>query len=283
MGGSLLGNNLSSKEQLRVTQPLRPVPATFKKVFFVQIALRIGACTLLFWILVVLQITTGIVAGEASIRKTAEGEATLHALSKAGFFFLRWRAYADYKKELLGLQKLFGIAAIIFSVMFFALGKTAINNTPFAVLPGLFIFLWMAVQFGTNFKKSVREQLNMVGILVIGPWGIYLLDYLTKFQFHQVQLLVRPLAMAFGFTQLSDFLATVLMSGMSVIIGLVMAGFSIIIFSMIPLFFLFLMAATSVLSRRALTVSPNAAYNASALYFFIIGPLLIALENKALI
>ncbi|MDD5335352.1 MAG: hypothetical protein PHS32_16590 [Rhodoferax sp.] len=148
---------------------------------------------MLFWILVILQIVTGIVAGEAAIRKTPEGAATLQTLSKAGFFFLRWRAYADYKKELLGLQRLFGIAAIIFSVMFFGLGKT-VAGTPFAILPGLFIFLWMAVQFGTNFRKSVREQLFMAAIMVIGPWGIYLLDYLTDFQFHQIRLLVRPLA-----------------------------------------------------------------------------------------
>jgi len=149
---------------------------------------------LLFWILVILQMVTGIVAGEAAIRKTAEGESTLHALSKAGFFFLRWRAYADYKIELRGLQRLFGTAAIIFSVMLFVLGKSAVTGTPFSILPVLFVFLWMAMQFGTNFKKSVREQLKMAGILVIGPWGIYLMDYLTKFQFHQVRLLARPLA-----------------------------------------------------------------------------------------
>jgi hypothetical protein len=122
----------------------------------------------LFWILAILQIVTGIIAGEAAIRKTPEGRATLQALSRAGFFFLQWRAFANYKQELAGLQKIFAIAATIFAVMFFALGETVVN-TPFAILPGLFIFLWMAMKFGTDFRKSVRDQLSMAAIMTIGP------------------------------------------------------------------------------------------------------------------
>lgn len=70
---------------------------------------------MLFWFLLVLQITTGIVAGEAAIRKTPEGVATLEKLSKAGLFFLQWRAFSSYKQELVGLQRMFGIVAIIFA------------------------------------------------------------------------------------------------------------------------------------------------------------------------
>jgi len=235
----------------------------------------------LFWILVTLQIVTGIVAGEASIRKTPEGAATLQTLSKAGFFFLRWRAFADYKRELFGLQRIFAIAAIIFAVMFVVLGKSVIN-TPFAILPALFTFLWMAMQFGTNFRKSVREQLFMVAIMVIGPWAIYLLDYSTDFQFHQIRLLVRPLA-PFGVLQLPDLLITAMLSGIGLVGGLLMAGFAIIVFSIVPLFFLFLMVGSSTISRQALTISPRAAYNVAALYFFLVGPILIALENKGLL
>lgn len=236
---------------------------------------------MLFWILVVLQIVTGIVAGEAAIRKTPEGASTLQTLSKAGYFFLQWRAFADYKRELFGLQRIFAVAAIIFAVMFFALGKTVIN-TPFAILPALFTFLWMAMKFGTDFRKSVREQLSMAAIMVIGPWTIYLLDYLTDFQFHQIRLIVSPLA-PLGVLQLPDLLITAMLSGIGLVGGLLMAGFAIVVFSIVPLFFLFLMAGSSTISRRALTVSPKAAYNAAALYFFLVGPILIALENKGVI
>ena len=236
---------------------------------------------MLFWTLAILQIVTGIVAGEAAIRKSSEGRSTLETLSRAGFFFLRWRAFADYKRELVGLQNIFAIAAIIFTAMFFVLGKTVIN-TPFAILPGLFIFLWMAMKFGTDFRKSVREQLFMAAIMVIGPWAIYLLDYLTDFQFHQIREIVRPLA-PFGALQLPDLLITAMLSGIGLVGGLLMAGFAIIVFSIVPLFFLFLMVGSSTISRQALSVSPNAAYNAAALYFFLVGPLLIALENKGVI
>lgn len=236
---------------------------------------------MLFWILVSLQIVTGIVAGDAAIRKTPEGASTLQTLSKAGCFFLKWRAFADYKKELFGLQRIFAVAAIIFTVMFFALGKMVIN-TPLSILPALFMFLWMAMKFGTDFRKSVRDQLFMAAIMVIGPWAIYLLDYLTDFQFHQIRLIVKPLA-SFGVLQLPDLLITAMLSGIGLVGGLLMACFAIIVFSIIPLFFLFLMAGSSTISRRALRVSPKAAYNCAALYFFLVGPILIALENKGIL
>lgn len=238
---------------------------------------------MLFWILVILQIITGIVAGEATIRKTVEGETTLHALSKAGFFFLHWRAYANYKKELLGLRRLFGIAAIIFSSIFYVLGNDVATGTPLITLSGLFIFLWMAMEFGTDFKTSIRKQFSVVWISVVGSWGIYLLDYLTNFQHGFIQQLARPLAIVFGVAQLSDLQAIALISIMGLISGVVMVVFSVVFFSMVPLFFLFLMSTTSILSRRALMVSPNTAYNVSGLYFFLIGPLLIALESKGVI
>jgi len=236
----------------------------------------------LFWILVVLQMVTGIVAGEASIRKTSEGEAALKALSNAGFFFLRWRAYADYRKELMGLQRLFGIAAIIFSVMFFVLGKTGVSDPILAVFPGIFISLWVAMQFGTNFRRSVREQLKMISLLVMAPWGILLLDSLTEHQLHLLQLMARPLA-SLGVLQLPDWLIAAMLSGVGLVGGVVMVGFAIVAFSVVPMFFLFVMVATSVLSRRALLVSPQVAYNITSMYFYVVGPVFVALENKGVI
>lgn len=236
---------------------------------------------MLFWILVVLQIITGVVAGEAAIRKTSEGAATLQTLSRAGFFFLRWRAFADYKQELLGLQRIFAIAAIIFTIMVFVLGK-AVISTPFAILPVLFIFLWITMKFGTDFRKSVREQLSTSAILIIGPWVIYLLDYFTDFKFNQIRELARPFA-HFGVLQLPDLLITAMLSGIGLVGGLLMSGFAIVVFSIVPLFFLFLMVGSSTISRRALAISPKSAYNMAALYFFLVGPVLIALESKGII
>lgn len=236
---------------------------------------------MLFWILVALQIITGIVAGEAAIRKTPEGAATLQSLSKTGFFFLHWRAFADYKQELSGLQKLFGIAAITFSIMLFAFGKV-ILKTPIAILPGLFIFFWMSMKFGTNFRDSVREQLYMPAILLIGPWATYLLDYLSDFKFHIIQQLAQPLA-PFGILGLPDLLITAILSGFGLIGGMIMASFAIIVFSIVPLFFLFLMVGSSTMSKQLLTVKPMTAYNVAALYFFVIGPILIAFESKGII
>lgn len=232
---------------------------------------------MLFWILLGLQIVTGIVAGEAAIRKTPEGAATLQTLSKAGFFFLNWRAGADYKKELAGLQRLFGFAAIVFSVIFFLPGK-AISDTDFSILPGLFLFLWVAVKFGTDFRKSVREQLLMVALMMICPWYVYIMDHLTDFQFHQIRRLAGPLA-PFGILPLPDLLITALLSGFGLAGGLLVAGFSTVIFSVVPLLFMFLMAVTSAISRRALRVSSKTAYNMSLIYFFVAGPVLIAFQS----
>ena len=222
---------------------------------------------MIFWILLILQIATGIVAGEAAIRKTPEGVATLEKLSKAGLFSLHWRAFSDYKQELFGLRKMLGIAAIIFSILFFALGKS-VTNTPVAVLPGLFIFLWMAMQFGTDFKKSVREQFSMVTMFTIAPWGIFLLDYITDFKFQQIRTLVIPLA-PLGIHKLPDLLITAMLSGFGLLGGIITATFAIFFLSMVPLFFLFLMVTSSTVSKRALSVSPRAAY--------------IALENRGVI
>jgi hypothetical protein len=87
----------------------------------------------------------------------------------------------------------------------------------------------------------------------------------------------------FGALQLPDFLVTVMLSGIGLVCGLLMAVFAIIVFSIAPLFFLFLMVGSSTISRQALSASPDAAYNAAALYFFLVGPCLIALENKGII
>lgn len=240
-----------------------------------------------FWIFVILQIISGIIAGEAAIRKTPEGEAMLNTLSKAGLFFLRWRAYANYKKELRGLQRLFGIATLIFFVICIALGKEPEEDPiPLLVfLYELFMFLYMSMRIGSNFKEELYN-FSSVKFIAILPWGIFLFDYMTNFRTHHIQLFTQQIVRAVtpsGIVQLSDFFATIVLSGTSILIGLVAHVFMIMTFSVIPLIFLFLMAATSTLSRKVLFISPIALYNVSVLYFFLIGPILIALESKGII
>lgn len=135
------------------------------------------------------------------------------------------------------------------------------------------------MKFGANFRKSVREQFFMAAIMIIGPWAIYLFDYLTDFEFKQIQLMAKPLG-SLGVLQLPDLLITAMLSGIGLVGGVPMACFAIIVFSIVPLLFLFLMVGSSKNSRCALTVPPKAAYNVAALYFLLVGPILIALESK---
>lgn len=236
---------------------------------------------MLFSILVSFQVISGLVAGESSIRQTQEGERSLDALSNAGLFFLKWRAYADYKKELIGLQKIFGFTAIIFTVLLFTIGP-AEPPSLFNALPGFFLVLWLTMQFGTNFKKSVREQFSIVGLMIISPWLILGMDYLTEFQFHRFQM-ITSLIEPFGIQNLENYQMAIISSFLFGLIGVTMALFSILLFSIVPLFLLFLMVALAALSKSALNMPPKTAKNMSLLYCFIVGPILMALESKGIL
>jgi len=236
---------------------------------------------LLFSILVALQIFSGLVAGESSIRQTEEGRKSLETLSSAGLFFLRWRAYADYKEDLRALRNIFGITAFIFVVLFFLMGR-AESGSLFNTLPGLFIILWLVMQFGTDFRKGVKEQFLIAGLLIIAPWFLLGMDALGAVQFKQLRLMAMPFNI-FGVQQLEDYQIALVLSLVGGIIGLVMAIFSLIMFSMVPLFFLFLMVLLSFTSRSALKVQPKTARNLALLYCFILGPVLMALESKGVI
>lgn len=236
---------------------------------------------MLFSILVTLQIFSGLVAGESSIRQTEEGRKSLETLSNAGLFFLRWRAYADYKEDLKALRNIFGITALIFIALFFVMGR-AESGSLFNALPGMFIVLWLVMQFGTDFRKSVKEQFSIAGLLIIGPWLLLGMDALTDFQFQQLRLMAMPFNI-FGIQQLEVYQIALVLSLVGGLIGLIMAIFSIVVFSMVPLFFLFLMVLLSLTSRSALKVQPKTARNLALLYCFIIGPVLMALESKGVI
>lgn len=236
---------------------------------------------MLFWVLLTLQMLSGIVAGESAIRKYPEGDIALEKLSKSGLFFLHWRAYSDYKKDLKYLRNIFGICLLIFGALFFILGPSQ-EPSLFNAIPGVFLILWLTMQFGTEFKKSVGEQLSIAGLLVIGPWLILGMDYLTDFQFNQLKAMAIPFQ-GFGLLELNNYQIALVLSVVGGICGLFMAVFSIVVFSMVPLFFLFLIALLSILSRSALKVKPKVAYYVAITYCFIIGPALVALESKGII
>ncbi|MCW8128239.1 hypothetical protein [Microbulbifer halophilus] len=236
---------------------------------------------MLFSILVTLQIFSGLVAGESSIRQTQEGRKSLETLSNAGLFFLRWRAYADYKEDLKALRNIFGVTALIFIALFYVISP-AESDSFFNSLPGLFIVLWLVMQFGTDFRKSVKEQFSIAGLLILGPWLLLGMDALTNFQFQQLRHMAMPFN-AFDIQKLETYQIALVLSLVGGLIGGIMAVFSIVVFSMVPLFFLFLMALLSVASRFALKVQPKTARNLALLYCFIIGPVLMALESKGVI
>lgn len=236
---------------------------------------------MLFSILVTLNILTALVAGESSIRQTPEGEKTLDKLSKAGLFFLKWRAYADYKSDLTALRNIFGITALVFIGLYYVIGPME-SGSFFSTLPGLFIVLWLVMQFGTEFRKSVKEQFSIAGLLLLFPWLLLGMDAFTDYQFQQLRHMASPFNI-FGIQGLDTYQIAIVLSALGGIMGVIMAIFTIIVFSMVPLFFLFLMALLSFASRSALRIQPKTARNLAMLYCFIIGPILMAMESKGVI
>ena len=236
---------------------------------------------MMFWLLLILQMFSGLVAGESSIRKYPEGAQALNKLSKSGLFFLRWRAYSCYKKDLKHLRNIFGICLLIFGGLLILLEPTK-EPSLFNAIPGMFLILWLTMQFGTDFKKSVGEQLYFAGLLIIAPWLMLGADYLTDFQFNQLRFMASPFKV-FGLLELGTYQIAFVLSILGGAIGLFMALFTIVFFSMVPLFFLFLITLLSIFSRRALKVPPKTAYNIAISYCFIIGPILIALESRGII
>jgi hypothetical protein len=249
----------------------------------------------LFWILLSLQIIAGVVAGEASIRKTPEGAATLEKLSKAGLFFLRWRASANYRHELLGLQKFFLIGFFIFGALFFVLGEFAVKTPLLTLTAGTFMFLWMGTQFITERKNSVRGLMFAVGVYAILPWTLFLFDYMTGFQFHFVHFFVAQikflliqfpghLISSIGINKFSDLFIIFMLSIFGLFAGMFGAILIILFLPIVPLFFLFLMASSSKISKYALMkVTSQYAYNLAVWYSLLISPTLIALEAKGII
>lgn len=233
---------------------------------------------MLISVLLTLHIISGLVAGEQAIRQTPEGDKTLDVLSDAGLFFLKWRAYSDYKKDLEGLRNIFGSTGLILGGLLYLAGPTD-SNSLFNALPALFLVLWFSMQFGTNFKKSVGEQLSFAGLFVIGPWLILGMDFILGYQPSQLRLMASPFS-SFGIQDLEIYHIAIFLSLIGGAVGLFMAMSTIVIFSIVPLFFLFLMASLSTFSKSALNIEPRVAKNIALLYCFVVGPILMTLESK---
>lgn len=228
-----------------------------------------------------LLIMSHLVVAESSIRQTPEGRRSLEVLSKAGLFFLKWRAYADYKEDLKALRNIFGITALVFIGLSYAIGPMR-SGSFFNALPGLFIVLWLVMQFGTNFRKSVKEQFSLAGLFLIFPWLLFSLDALTDFQFHLIRHMASPFNV-FGIQELERYQIALSLSLVGGLMGVIVATFTIVVFSMVPLFFLFIMVLLSLASRSVLKLQPNTARNLALLYGLAIGPILLLMESKGII
>jgi len=232
-------------------------------------------------ILFILQMLSAVVFGEAAIRKYPEGQVALEKLSKAGLFFLRWRAYADYKSELRQLRNIFGAIALVFTAIFFISGPSR-EPTLISAMPGIFITLWATMHFGINIKRSLSEQFSMAALLFIVPWIFLLVDYAEILPFDQLPMLASPFKI-FGILDLKNYQIALILSLVGGLGGIVMAILSSLLFSVVPLIFLFLIVSLSVFSRVLLSTSPKKAYYASILYCIVIGPALMFADAKDLL
>jgi len=232
-------------------------------------------------ILLVLQMLSAVVFGESAIRKYPEGQIVLDKLSKAGLFFLHWRAYADYKSELKQLRNIFGAIAIVFTVIFVINGQSK-EPTLLSAMPGIFIILWATMHFGINIKRSLSEQFSMAALLFLAPWIFLLVDYADILPFDHLPMLASPFKI-FGILDLENYQIALTLSLIGGLGGVVMAILSSILFSIVPLMFLFLVVSLSVISKALLNISPQKAYYASIIYCIVIGPALILAESKGLL
>ncbi|MGR6780507.1 hypothetical protein [Moritella viscosa] len=236
----------------------------------------------MFWTLLILQLLAGIIAGESAIRKTSGGDQALDVLSRSGMFFLKWRAYADYKKELLLLRKASGGSTILFFILYILLQPSTTDNPIVIILFGLSMLVWISLQVGTEFKKSFKDQLKIMTLSMLTPSFLWLLDYASNYQFSLLDN-VLPSLNFLGIIVTDHFSKLIIYSGIFGLGGLIIATFNILFFSIIPLFILFILVSTSQLSRALVRIEPSKAYNITLVYYLLLGPILIAFESKGLI
>lgn len=227
-------------------------------------------------ILLIIQILMMTAWGEGNLRKTPEGQKVLATLSSLGLFFLRWRANADYKKEMAFLGRAMGWLAIASVVAFYILPVSA---RPVVSVYGVtFMGLWVSIRVGMDIKSQLVDILGWAAFFFCIPFILLVGDYFHVFPNSLLHATAAPISLMLGH-ELLDYQVAFAMAVVGAIFGLVMALMNMIIFSIVPLLLLFFMVAVSRLSKFLLARSVNAARNFVALYVLVVGPTLLVLHS----
>jgi len=228
-----------------------------------------------------LQVTATIIAGESSIRKYPEGAATLETISKAGLSLLKWRASADYRKELKALRNVFGVCALIFTGLFILIGSDS-SSKALAAMTIIFSILWMAMFFGSAYRESIKAFLSSAAFFGALPWLMLYVDYFQPYKNDHINE-INSIYKLGGIIINSPLEVTIYTSFFMFVAFGIGAIMWILFLSLIASSFLCLIGIASIISRRALVFSPRLAYNLALIYCYIIGPTLIGLESKGII
>lgn len=222
------------------------------------------------------QILTLIAWGESNIRKTEEGQRVLDKLSSAGLFFLQWRAYADRKKELRSLGALAGWITLLSICIFQAVPSAAKPMVSCYCIS--FMALWLSIRIGTDVKAQVSEMLTMGVLFFSLPFILLFIDWLQVLPYSLLESFVAPVPAIklLGYTGVELALFLAVLGGGST---LLMAIGGIVMFSILPLFILFVMVLMSKLSRDLLGWKTSKARNYVAVYAIVIGPTLAFLHT----
>ncbi|MBX8486161.1 hypothetical protein [Pseudomonas cichorii] len=226
-------------------------------------------------ILLVAQILTMTAWGEGNLRKTPEGEKLLARLSAMGLFFLNWRAYADYKKEMKFLCRAMGWLAIASVVVFYLLPVSA--RPVVSVYCVSFMGLWLSMRVGVDVKGQLMDMLGWAALFFCLPLLLLFADYLHAAPFSLLHAMASPIRLITE-QGLMDYQVALILAALGGVVGLSMALMNMILFSIIPLLLLFLMVFFSKISRFLLGRSVNTARNLVAFYVLVMGPTLIVMH-----
>lgn len=231
-------------------------------------------------ILLFAQILTMVAWGESNIKKTPEGKALLAKLSGAGLFFLKWRAYADYKRELDFLRKCFGWLSVVLVCAFV---MVPVEVKPLlSVYSVAFMGLWVSIKIGTDVKGQLKELLSMAVLMSCTPFLFLIMDWFHFLPYSTLHLVASPLIFFEGLN-FNDFELALVLSLIGGGVGVVMTIFSVVMFSVIPLLLLFVMVVVSRVSRALLHWNLDRVRNCVAVYVIFIGPTLFTLHAMKVI
>jgi hypothetical protein len=227
-------------------------------------------------ILLIIQILMMTAWGEGNLRKTPEGQKVLATLSSLGMFFLRWRANADYKKEMAFLGKAMGWLAIASVMAFLILPASA--RPVVSVYCITFMGLWLSIRVGMDIKSQLMDMLGWAALFFCIPFIFLACDHFHVLPDSLLRATAAPLSLMLGH-ELLDYQLALAMAIIGGIGGLFMGLMNIVVFSIFPLLLLFFMVFVSKVSKFLLGRSVNAARNFVALYVLVVGPTLLVLHS----